>query len=160
MKTTIRVEGLRELDAALGELSKGVGRGVLRRVGIKALEPMAETARQLAPDDPATGAPDLKTSIFVGTKLTPRQARLARRAVKSGEAEKSFVEVYMGTADPAGMQQEFGNIIHGPQPFMRPAYEQHKLGAVGIVKNELGGEIETAAKRAAARAARLAAKKG
>lgn len=157
-KVTMKVEGLRELDAALGELPKATARSVLRRVGIKALEPMAETARQLAPDDPATSGNDLKASIAVGTKLTPRQAKLNRRAIRSGEAEKHFQEVYMGTADPAGIQQEFGNVNHGPQAFIRPAFEQHKQGAVDIVAKELGGEIEKAAKRIAARAARLAAK--
>jgi len=63
----IKVEGLRELDAALGALAaeygKTAGKAVLRRVADKALQPMAETARQLAPDDPATVGKDLKASI-------------------------------------------------------------------------------------------------
>ena len=42
---------------------------------------MAETARQLAPDDPATQGNDLKASIAVGGKLTKRQAALARKEI-------------------------------------------------------------------------------
>lgn len=156
MKTVVKVEGLRELDKALGELSKGVARNALRRVGLKALEPMAERARQLAPDDPATGGDDLVSSIGVGTRLNKRQARLTRRALRSGEAEKHFAEVYMGTNDPAGLQQEFGNINHGPQAFMRPAFDEGDRGAIDIVAKELGAEIERSAARAAKRAARLA----
>jgi HK97 gp10 family phage protein len=159
MKTTVKVEGLRELDAALGELSKSAARAVLRRVGLKALQPVAETARSLAPDDPATSGNDLKSSIGVGTKLSPRQARLARSAVRKGEADKHFAEVYAGAGpDPAAHNQEYGNIHHGAQPFMRPAWDQNKGKVLEIIKSDLGTEIEKSAKRAAARAARLKAK--
>lgn len=147
MKTTVRIEGLRELDAALGEFKKATAKGIMRRTAIKALQPMAETARQLAPDDPATAANDLKSSITVGTKLTPRQKRAEARA-----EGKSMVTVYMGTADPAGVQQEFGNVNHGPQSFMRPAFQQEARGAIDIVAKELGTEIEKTRQRAAKRA--------
>jgi HK97 gp10 family phage protein len=157
MKVTVKVEGLRELDAALGALAaeygKPAGKAVLRRVADKALQPMAETARQLAPDDPETGGNDLKASITVGGKLTARQARLARK-----DQNKSTVTRYMGTADPAGIQQEFGNVNHGPQSFMRPAFAQHARGAIDIVAKELGPEIERTAARLAKRRAAKAAK--
>lgn len=157
MKTTMHIEGLSELDATLGALAaeygKPAGKAVLRRVGTKALQPMAETARRLAPDDPATPNPDLESSIAVGTKLTARQSRLARK-----EQGKALVTVYMGTSDPAGIQQEFGNVNHGPQPFMRPAFDQHAEEAIGIVAKELGPEIERTGVRLAKRRAAKAAK--
>lgn len=156
MKTTIRIDGLRELDASLealgAEFGKSAMKGVIRRTLQKALQPMAETARQLAPDDPETGGNDLKASIVVGTQLNKRQAREAR---KRG---KAFVEVYMGTADPAGVQQEFGNVNHGPQPFMRPAFSQHAESTLRSVGPELGPEIERTAARLAKRRAAKAAK--
>jgi len=149
----IKVEGLRELDAALGALAaeygKTAGKAVLRRVADKALQPMAETARQLAPDDPATVGKDLKASITVGGKLNKRQARLARK-----DQNKATVTRYMGTADPAGVQNEFGNVHQAPQPFMRPAFDQHALGAIKIVASELGPEIEKTAARIAKRRAK------
>lgn len=153
MKATVRVDGLRQLDQALAQFTKATAKGVLRRVGIKALGPMADTAASLAPDDPETPDPDLESSVTVGTKLNKRQASLARR-----DDGKAFVTVYMGTNDPAGIQQEFGNQNHGPQPFMRPAFDQHKHGAIKIVAEELGAEIDKTAKRVAARAAKKAAK--
>lgn len=155
MRTTVRLDGLREIDAALGELPKASAKGVLRRVGIKALQPMAETARELAPDDPETGGNDLKNSIVVGTKLNARQKRMERKA-----EGKSFVTVYMGTNDPAGVQQEFGNVNHPPKSFMRPAFSQDAEGAIKIVADELGGEIDKTAKRVAARGAKKAARAG
>ena len=148
MKTTMRIDGLRELDAALGELPKASAKGVLRRVGIKALQPMAEAARGMAPDDPQTQSADLKASIIVGTKLNKRQASMARK-----DEGKAFVTVYMGTADPAGVPQEFGTVNHGPQPFMRPAFDQHAEGTIRIVASELGDEITKTAARVAKRAA-------
>lgn len=157
MKTTVRVEGLSELDKALGALAeeygKASGKAVLRRVATKALEQMAETARGLAPDDPATQSNDLKASITVGTKLNKRQARLARR-----DQNKSTVTVYMGTADPAGIQNEFGNVHQSPQPFLRPAFDAHKMEAIQIVATELGPEIERTAARIAKRRASKAQK--
>jgi len=155
MKTTVKIDGLRELDRALGSLPKATAKGVLRRVGIKALQPMAEAARQMAPDDPATSGNDLKASITVGgpAKLNTRQKRAERKA-----EGKSFVTVYMGTADVAAVPQEFGTVNHGPQSFMRPAFGQEARGAIDIVAKELGAEIEKTAKRAAARAAKKAAR--
>lgn len=155
MKTTVRIDGLRELDAALGELPSATAKAVLRRVGIKALEPMAEAARQLAPDDPATQGNDLKASITVGTKLNKTQTKLNRK-----REDKSFAEVFMGTNDPAGVQQEFGNVNHRPQPFMRPAFDANAEGAIKIVADELGDEITKTAARVAKRAAAKAEKAG
>src|SRR5690606_5127845 len=88
MATTVRVDGLRELNDALEQLPKSTQRSVLRRVGLKALQPVADAARAMAPDDPATGGNDLRSSIGVGTKLSPRQAKLARRMIKKGLADK------------------------------------------------------------------------
>jgi len=158
MKTTVvRVEGLSELDAALGALAteygKAAGKAVLRRVAAKALQPMADTTNALAPDDPATGGNDLSGSYIVGTKLNKRQAAIARK-------DKALVTVYMGTNDPAGLQQEFGNVNHGPQPHIRPAFDQHKMEAIRIVADELGPEIERTAARIAKRRAAKAARAG
>jgi HK97 gp10 family phage protein len=157
VKTTVRVDGLRELDAALGALAeeygKAAGKAVLRRVADQALQPMAEAARQLAPDDPDTQGRDLRASIAVGGKLTKRQAAIARK-----DQNKATVTRYMGTADVAGVPQEFGTVNHGPQAFMRPAFDQHALGAIDIVAKELGPEIEKTAARIAKRRAAKAAK--
>lgn len=154
MTITVKIDGLRALDAALGELPKAVGKSVLRRTAIKALKPVAETAASLAPidADPASSPKrppgTLKRSYTVGTKLNKRQARAAK---KDG---KSSVEVYAGTNDPAGIQTEFGNAHQRAQPHLRPAWEAGKEGVLEIVKTELGGEIDKAAARLAKRRAR------
>lgn len=154
---TVRVEGLREIDAALGQLGKATGRNVMRRVAVKRLEPMAEEARRLAPDDPNTGGNDLRRSIAVSTKLGKRQGKLNRKS-------KSEAEAHMGPAGPGGnvppqgIQQEFGNRNHGPQSFMRPAWDGGKDKLLDGIKDDFWEEIEKAVERKAKKAARLAAK--
>lgn len=157
MKTTVRVEGLRELDAALGELPKATARNTLVRVGKKRLQPIADRANELAPDDPETPG-GLHTSFKVGTKLSKRQASQLRRDVRKGLTEKNFAEVYAGTNDPAGIQQEFGNRNHGPQPMLRPAWDEKKGTLLPGIGADLWDEVEKTAKRVAAAAARKAAK--
>lgn len=157
MKMRVRVDGLKELDAALGELSKAGARGVLRRVGLKAMQPVADAARDMAPDDPETGGNDLRSSITVATRLSARQAKLARKAVREG-AHKHFVEVHAGPGPlPHAHLQEFGTAHHGTQPYMRPAWDSTHGQVLDIIKSDLGAEIEKTAKRAARRAARIAA---
>ncbi len=176
MKVSVRVDGLKEFDAALGELSKATARNTLRRVLMKAGQPMAETAARLAPDDPETGSPDLHTSITVSASLKNPVGKAEYRDVlqaggSRGEAlqamrdarragSESFAEVYVG---PDYRQfhahfQELGTAHHGPQPYMRPAFDQEAGTALDIIKSELGGEIEKAARRAARRAVRRAAR--
>jgi HK97 gp10 family phage protein len=150
MAVSMKIAGLRELDAALGELSKAVAKNTLIRVGKAALEPMAEVARSLAPDDPETGGNDLRHSINVGTKLTPRQKRLAKKE------PKDFATVYMGTVDPAGVPQEFGTVNHPPQSFMRPAFSQEARPTIDRVATGLKPEIDKSAARARARALKKA----
>lgn len=140
--------GLRELEHALSELPKATGRNVLRRALTKAAEPVVDAWQAKAPRDQGHYA----ASIHVGTQLTPRQRHDAK---KEG---KSFAEVYVGTADPAGQQQEFGNVNHPAQPSGRPAWEETRDEVLDSFGNEAWSEIDKAAARLARKAARLAAK--
>ena len=149
MAARVKIDGLKELARELKALGKHTtARSVARRVLKEAGKPIAERASALAPNDPATGSGDLKSSIAVSTKLNKRQRGQVRKGGKSN------VEVYVGTNDPAGVQQEFGNVNHGPQPFMRPAWSATKLVALKIITKEFKGEILKAAQRLAKKAAR------
>jgi len=138
---TVKVEGLAQLDQALGQLKESTAKNVLRRTGRKALVPMDEEWRRRAPH--LTGA--LEESGGVGSKLT--------RSQRQEHERESFVEVFAGPGpNPQAIQQEFGNVNHPPQPFMRPAWDATKDDALRIVAETLGAEIAASAKRAAARA--------
>lgn len=148
MKITVKVEGLRDLQDALRELPKATQRNTLNRVLLKRAEPVRDTWKGKAP----RGEGHLADSIIVGKRLTRRQAREAK---KDG---KSFAEVYVGTADPAGVQQEFGNVNHPAQPSGRPAWEETQDGVLDGIAKDLGAEIEKSRARLARKAARLAKK--
>lgn len=147
-KTTVSVEGLRELDNALGQLPKSTGKAVLRRTLKKAGQPIADDAEAKAPR--LTGA--LQISIGVGTKLTRRQSKLHRKMFKN---DKASAEVFVGAGGLAqATQTEFGNEHQAAEPWMRPAWDGNKDQALEIIKTELWSEIDKAAIRLAKRAAR------
>lgn len=145
---TVKMEGLAELDAALVELPKSGAKAVLRRVLKKAAAPVEAAMVAKAPK--LTGA--LQVSIRSGTKLTKRQQRFAKKEGKSSS------EIYIGTADPAGIPQEFGTFDQNAQPFARPAWDETQDEALLIISETLGDEIEKTRQRLARKAARLAAK--
>ncbi|MGV3579999.1 HK97 gp10 family phage protein [Brevundimonas sp.] len=142
MKTTVKTQGFAEMEAALGEFSKATARNVLKRAGLDALDRVAEAMKAKAPKDDG----DLIDAIAVGSKLGKRQKRLNR--------SPSTIEVYAGVSHvgqgmpPQGVQQEFGNEHHGPQPFARPAWDQEKVPTLERVKDSLSGEIDKATERA------------
>lgn len=142
----VKIEGLRELEATLAELPKATGKNVLRRVLIKAAQPIEADAAAAAPE--LTGR--LRRDVSTGTRLNRRQAAMARRL------GKSEVEVHVGVNDPAGVQNEFGNAHQRPQPFLRPAWDANRQGALETISSDLGAEIAKSAARLARRAARRA----
>lgn len=148
MKTSFKVEGLREIEKALLELPQATRKPTMRRVATKALAPFEEAAKANAPK--LTG--DLEASITTGTRLNKRQRRLSRRLGKSA------VEVHTGTANQAGVPQEFGTFKESAQPFMRPAWDATQGEVLDGVKTLSWEEIEKTAKRVARKALRAASK--
>lgn len=143
----VRLEGFAELDKALAELSTAAGKGVLRRTLKKAATPLAELASGMAPRDSG----DLSESFIYSTKLNKRQAGMHRKMFRDNKAS---VEGFVGSNDPAAVQQEFGNINHGPQPALRPAWDQDALPLLDRLGKDLAIEVEKSVKRARAKAAR------
>jgi HK97 gp10 family phage protein len=144
----VKVEGLREIKDALHQLPKATAKNVMRRVLREKAQPIADTAMQLAP----VLSGDLKQSVAVSTKLS--------RRAKRGRAKLSpnAVEVFIGPfGAPRSIMQEFGNILHAPQPFMRPAWDQHQDGLLEGIGEAMWAEIEKSATRIARKAAKAAA---
>lgn len=140
---TVKIEGLREVDAALGQLGKATGRNVMRRVAIKRLQPIADEMKANAPVDQS----DLRDSIIVTTK-NPKRNR-----------KRSEVEAHAGPGrHPQAHLQEFGTAHHAPQPFARPAWDGGKDALLEGIADDFWTEIEKAAARQAKKAARLAAR--
>ena len=164
---TIKVDGLKDLDRALGELGKSAGKAVLRRVLKAAAEPIYQAAKARAPSRPAGAKPVYygkgenkrlrrpgtdEALVQSGTRLTRNQQRTVKRE------GKDTAEHYVGSRDPIARLLEYGTVNTRAQPVFRPAWEANKDQALTIIKESLGAQIEKTAKRQQAKAARLAAK--
>lgn len=176
-RTTFKIEGLRELDEALKELPRATARNVLKRALTKAGQPMADMARSLAPVDPDGGG-TLRDNIVVSSRIKNKvgaseyaaamrdglgkEAAVAalRDARRAAAGMGSHAEVYVGPTTKAfyGMFQEFGTRNHGPQPFLRPAFDSRAPRALDTIRDDLATEIEKARARLAKKAEREAAK--
>ena len=168
------LSGFKELEAAMSELKD---RATSRRVADRALqrgaEPIRDRAKELAPDDPATGEGKyLVEAIKIG-----RAAGVQQKLGNSGNVVSTFVGIdgsvkpakpstkrltKKGTGKPGGgvsaysIFMEIGTESHAAQPYMRPAFEEKKEEAVEGMADILREEIVATQ----ARAARKAAKKG
>lgn len=166
MKFKTRIEGLRELQAALQQLPKATSRNVLKRTLTGMAELFVREAQPRAPED--TGV--LKESVDMSQKLTRRQRAPSTR-IKMADGTyrseaKTTVEMFVGPSakggqrapPPSGVLQEFGTANQAPQPFMRPAWDLKKNDALEMAKRELAEQIDKAAKRLAAKAQRAASR--
>lgn len=143
MKVTTKMTGLRELDAALSQFTptkrRAIGRVALDNAG----EITAKRMRALAPRDEG----NLAESIDVSGVLAA-----GPRTAHSKVAEQ---ERYIGPdSRPSAVQQEFGNVEHGPQPFARPAWDETQNQVLDRIGDELWIGIEKAVTAKAKKAPR------
>lgn len=142
MKASVKTAGFIEMDNALGELAKATGKNVMLRAAVEALGPVADAMRAKAPRDDG----DLQAAIAVGTKRA--------KGAKKHFRESTTVEAYAGVSlinggmPPQGVQQEFGNQNHPPQPFARPSWEAQKMPTLDRTRDALANQIEAATARA------------
>lgn len=155
---TVKVEGMSEVKAALEQLPKATQKNVLLRVLKKRAQPIADAMQAKAPDDPDTHGNDLRSSIGVGTKLSPRQRAGHRKEFKN---DKAAAEVFVGAGPlPQAHLTEFGYEDVPPNPWARPAWDANKGALLPGIAEDLWREIEAAAQRAARKAARQLARGG
>jgi HK97 gp10 family phage protein len=151
----VKFEGAADLEAALKELVKtATQKNVVRRALTQAAEPMRGLASALAPYDENDPAPHLREVIEVSSKTASHQ--------NNPFAMPGDVTVYVGPTRTAGHQHdiemEFGSFKDRPQPFMRPAWEATHDRAQTDLGFYMWLQIDSAALRAAAKTARLAAR--
>ena len=152
MEPTFDVTGFKELEKSLLELEKisgktTGGKASLRRSLTKAMQPLEQRAKDLAPKD--TG--DLADSIT--TKKT-KAVRISRTEF----AKASGVEVSTG---PTGKQEggvgawkEFGTVKEAADPFMRPAMDSEAHKVLVNVRDLTKADLDKAIVRAKRKAAK------
>jgi HK97 gp10 family phage protein len=138
--TSFEFRGFKELYRALDALPEVVKKNELEPLLVKALEPMRDMARRLAPDDPLTGPPwNLPTSIEVSARQRSGRAKGDR------ELGRFDARAYMGPTKfgyPQAMMQEFGTRKMVATPYMRPAWDNGKEGALEILRSGLKARLE------------------
>lgn len=138
------------LDRALKELPRVTAGNVLTRTLMAAADPIWRDAVANAPDNPATGAPDLHTSIFKkkgknGQKIFRRTVNVVLLAPVIRN-EKTNITTGIAFYGPA-LEKGTGDMP--AKPFFRPAFDHNVQRSITIIGEELKTQIEKAAARIA-----------
>lgn len=146
-KSTMRMDGLRELQASMKDLDSKVKRGILRRATGAGARIMVREARARAPilkephpnRKPGTLRKNIRYANVRGNKLGIHEVMVGVRIIKGGK----------GGPDDAFYWRfvEFGTAHARAQPFLRPAFETKKVEAANVMKESLVDQIETQAAR-------------
>lgn len=143
--TSFELKGFKDLYRAIDHLPEVVKKIELEPLLVRALEPMAEFAKVMAPDDPLTGPPwSLPQSIEVSSKQRTGRSKLDR------PLGKYDARAYMGPTKfgyPQAIMQEFGTIHMVATPYMRPAWDSEKNTALRIISDGLAQRLTMIAQR-------------
>ena len=187
MKATMKIAGLRETLAGLEQFKKSTARGVLERVLKRAIAPMEQAAKSMAPVKSGGLRDSIKTVVVrssagksayaaairegASADVATAAAKSANRGAKSA-GKGASAKVRVQATAPHAHLVEWGTAPHlaggrfkgadhpgtYAQPFMGPAYNGGRREATLDIKADLKREIETTARRVAARAAKRKSK--
>jgi len=154
----MKLEGFRELERELERLAnRNTRKASARRSVKKAAQPTLAMMRARAPR--LSGG--LAESIAISTRLAKRQSSMHRKMFRD---DRAAIELFLGASynigdgGRHGHLQEFGTVHHGPQPFVRPAFDADHRAMLDRISKELWEDIQKAVARAERRAARQAVK--
>jgi len=160
--TTIRVKGARAMATLLNKLPKRITKKILKKVLKMAAKPMIITARAKVPKDFRTLEKSIGSSFIRISqprkeiiKVGPRTGKKARHNGWYGHLVEFGTQSHTIKADPLAFSVNgdliFTNEVTIPsiarQPFMRPAFDATSSKALNIMGSELGGIIETEARK-------------
>lgn len=152
MSVFMKVDGFRDIEKALAELPRGTAKGVARRVMKKELQPVAAMAEALWP-----GANQVMkiSSQVKGSQLGDVSFR----------ESKSTTNMFVGATEPHAHLVEWGTGpryqkagrytgMMPPQPFLQPAWDLYKGGALEGLGKRMWEEISKTVARRAKKAAK------
>lgn len=144
MKVTVKFEGGKALDEALGQFTPAKRRAI----GRVALDAGGQILARSMRDKVAVDSGGTKESIDVSGTLA--------KGPKAAHKKIAEQERYVGPdSRPAAIQTEFGNEHQAAQPFGRPAFDETGDEVLKRIGDELWVGIDKAAKAAARKAAKL-----
>lgn len=119
------LSGIEDAVAAFRRIGSSVTDDTITPEAMKALEPVLETARQLVPRD----TDELHDSLVIGNRL--------HDAPERGKGGSVYVGVLQGQA-LHGWFVEGGTVHMQAQPFLGPAFEQHRDLIVDVLGKGAG----------------------
>lgn len=150
MKTTVRVEGLRQLGEAMKELGTEVAMRISASMTGAAAKVIKTAAIQNVETSPSIETYSLRDSIIV-KKIPKSQSRLTSEHIVTvrGRGKVSKKTGVRQTSAPHASLVEFGTVNMPAEPFLRPAFDQRKTEAVQVMKETGEKRIAAAARKAA-----------
>lgn len=163
LKTTVKVEGLKELEDNMKVLSKATQGNVLKRAATAAAADYADLAISMAPQKSGMLKKEIK--VAKAKIISPGKAAFAaamsegstraeassaaRAANKAAGGEGRSAVTHAGPTRAAfwGVFQEFGTRKMSPKPFMRPAWDASRTSMLDTIKETLREEIDKAVAR-------------
>lgn len=155
MAEGFKIEGLKQLDRALAEMSKGLGFKALRSGMMAASRPMFLAAKANASATGVKGFDSGATAAAMGRWVRKIKPTVTLLQIGPKNKLKKAVAIW-NAAHGTNISRlnhfhlvEFGS-VHGPaQPFMRPAFESTKSIVASIFARELKKAIEKVRAKAA-----------
>ena len=144
----VKLEGVAELKAALAELSDEVATKIGVAADRKAARLMAAEMAAIAPYNPKGSIRSRTSKKGVVTRTDYGHLR-DNIKVRRARATTDNKIVFNITTTHAfwGYFLEFGTVKMTPKPFMRPAFDATREGAINVQIEELKSGIERVAKR-------------
>lgn len=137
--TVFKTSGFRELENTLLELSTATA----KRYGRKSLK---DAGKPILEDYKA--GTTVKSGHLVESELIGERSKLNRRQKRlTDKPGPSEIEMHIGTADPAGIQEEFGHRQAANPALTRAWDRQGGKTALRRIGKSLGASIERGARR-------------
>jgi HK97 gp10 family phage protein len=150
---TFKVEGFRELDAALKEVEYELAQRIARSMTAAGAKVIRDSARQKAPEAEAPHTLTVKGDTVIVQPGNLRENIVSKRVTKTELASEHIVTVRgkkrNSYAARYGRLQEFGTVNHPPQPFLRPAFDENIQAAIAAMRKTGERRIASAARKAA-----------
>ena len=129
----MKLEGASKFFNGLKELDLSKQQSVMRKMLLKAAEPIRETAERLVPI--SQDAPHLVDHILAKS-VTKVQDDAVGEMRTLGDHEWA---VAIGPSADLfyGFFQEYGTVAHGAQPFMRPAFDQSSDAVLKSLQDDI-----------------------
>jgi len=146
IRTTVKVEGLRQLGVALKNLDQKVARRASRGATAAAAAVIKKAAKGNIRKSPSIETGSLLKSV-IAKRLGKGETNLTSEHIVTvrGRGKKKKDGTLQESAPHAHLV-EFGTVKMPAEPFLRPAYESEKHRAAAAIADKLRAAIAKAAK--------------